>query len=183
VVRVKTFIILAIGGLVIAFGYVVFAIFVHTHTYAYQQLLVSSDAFVTEQEVPSAYTCNGTDVNPELLIQNIPDGAQSVAVDLVDTSNASNQANWLMWNISPEVTAIPEHANASVGQIGVNAAGKNAYSGPCAPSGTRHYHYEAYALDTILDLPATANYADMQQAMKTHIVAYGSLTGLYVSGK
>jgi Raf kinase inhibitor-like YbhB/YbcL family protein len=183
VVRVKTFIILAIGVLVIAGGYGIFTIFARNQNATWEQLLLTSSAFATGTTIPAAYTCDGANVNPPLSLQNIPDGAQSVVIDLVDTSMSQNQANWLIWDVSPEVMQIPQNANASVGDIGVNEAGKNGYAGPCKTvdnkSNEHHYRFEAYALNTILNLPTSANFADVQQAMKKHIVAYGSLTGIY----
>lgn len=178
-VRVKTVIFLAIGCLMIASGFVVWAIAQHKKSFAWDRLLLTSPSFSNGTILPSEFTCDGTNVNPVISIQNIPDGTESVVVDMIDTSGLGNHADWVLWNASPLINKIPKNAPPDVGVIGVNDFGKNEYDGPCPEKGARHYKYEAYALNTILDLPASANYSELQQAIDKHVLAYGSISVVY----
>ncbi|MEI7480272.1 MAG: YbhB/YbcL family Raf kinase inhibitor-like protein, partial [bacterium] len=47
------------------------------------------------------------------------------------------------------------------------------------PSGTHHYNFKLYALDTTLDIPDSSTKADLVNAMTGHILANATLTGLY----
>ncbi len=63
---------------------------------------------------------------------------------------------------------------------GRNDFGKIGYGGPCPPPGKPHrYFFKVYALDTKLDLKAGATKADVERAMKGHILAQGELIGKY----
>jgi len=142
----------------------------------------SSQAPVSDLMLPQTFTCQGEDINPDLVVEDVPPDAASLAVDMVDTSGifAGTQAHWLLWNISPDTLKIPANANNLVGVLGTNDAGKQFYSGPCQTNDSaKHYRFEVYALDTVLNLPQTANYTAFQKAISNHILGYGSLTVSY----
>ena len=50
-------------------------------------LKITSPAFSMNGPIPSHYTCDGEDVNPPLLIENLPPGTQSLAL-IVDDPDA-----------------------------------------------------------------------------------------------
>ena len=55
------------------------------------------------------------------------------------------------------------------------------YHGPCPPIGRHRYFHKLYALDTTLpDQPLTK--ADLETAMKGHVMAEASLIGTYQKG-
>jgi Raf kinase inhibitor-like YbhB/YbcL family protein len=56
---------------------------------------------------------------------------------------------------------------------------ENSYMGPCPPSGTHHYYFKLYALDTELHLPDATKKGELLEAMKDHVIAGGELVGLY----
>jgi hypothetical protein len=63
---------------------------------------------------------------------------------------------------------------------GTNSYGRMEYSGPCAPPGKpHHYHFDIYALDTILALRAPVTRKEIGNAMEGHILGKGSLMGLF----
>ena len=58
--------------------------------------------------------------------------------------------------------------------------GKVGYGGPAPPKGKPHrYFFKLYALGTTLDLPPGASEAQVEKAMKGHILAEGQLMGTY----
>jgi Raf kinase inhibitor-like YbhB/YbcL family protein len=65
------------------------------------------------------------------------------------------------------------------GVTGRNGFGKNGYGGPCPPSGEHHYRFKLYALDGTLDLPPSSSKADLERAMKGHVVAETQIVGRY----
>jgi len=62
---------------------------------------------------------------------------------------------------------------------GRNDFGKPGYGGPCPPSGTHRYVFELYALDAMLNLPATASRRQIEQAIQEHHLSRATLTGTY----
>ena len=61
----------------------------------------------------------------------------------------------------------------------MNSFGKQPYGGPCPPSGTHHYHFKLYALNTELSLDPSSKKEDLEEAMKGAILAQAELIGLY----
>ena len=60
---------------------------------------------------------------------------------------------------------------------GQNDFSKIGYSGPCPPRHRdHHYAFTLFALDTKLDLPAGATRAQLDDAMKGHVLARGVFT-------
>jgi Raf kinase inhibitor-like YbhB/YbcL family protein len=140
-------------------------------------LVVSSPAFQQGEMIPSKYTCEGSNINPPLQIDHIPEETKTLALITEDPDAPKGTFDhWLVWNIPPKA-AIGE--NTSPGISGANGAGKTGYHGPCPPSGSHRYYFHVYALDTSLDLLAGETKEALQAAMETHILASGSLMGRY----
>jgi Raf kinase inhibitor-like YbhB/YbcL family protein len=143
---------------------------------ANKTLIIKSPAFGNNNFIPSKYSCNGININPELVISDIPKEAKSLAL-VVDDPDAPNVFDhWVMWNI-PIQHRIEE--NSAPGAQGKNGKGENKYTGPCPPSGTHHYHFRIYALDAKLDLPVNIDKKMLLNAMDGHILALGELIGLF----
>lgn len=140
-------------------------------------LTVKSPAFSQNDFIPSKYTCDGANVNPELIIEDIPTDAKSLAL-IVDDPDAPKGTfdHWIMWNI-PVGKKIEE--NSTPGAQGKNSNQENKYTGPCPLSGTHHYHFKVYALDAKLDLPFNTDKKVLLKAMEEHILGEGELIGTY----
>jgi Raf kinase inhibitor-like YbhB/YbcL family protein len=143
-------------------------------------LQISSPVFKQNQMIPSKYTCDGADINPPLLIGNMPPEAKSLALIVDDPdAPAGTWVHWVLWNVDPKTTEIRENSVPSGAVQGLNDFKKHAYGGPCPPSGTHRYFFKLYALDTTLNLGPDTTKAALERAMKGHIVAQGELMGLY----
>jgi len=140
-------------------------------------LNVSSPAFKDKDAIPARYTCQGQNVNPPLAIKDIPEGAKSLVL-IVEDPDAPGATfdHWVVWNIRP-VGLIEE--NTAPGVQGANSTGKNAYMGPCPPSGSHRYFFKIYALDSMLDLPPGSDKKAVEKAMKDHVLGEGQLLGVY----
>ena len=149
---------------------------------------ISSNAFSHGGGITSKYTCDGNNFSPPLSIDNVIKGTKSLAL-IVDDPDAPGGVfvHWVIWNIPPERTSIPERVPTSEtvdslggARQGVNDFGRLGYGGPCPPPGPAHrYFFKLYALDRELGLRAKASKAELESAMKGHILAEATLMGIY----
>lgn len=143
-------------------------------------LNISSPAFQNNGRIPAKYTCDGVDVNPPLAVAASAPGAKSLALIVDDPdAPAGTWVHWVVWNISPDTKEIKEHTVPVGASEGMNDFRKRSYGGPCPPSGTHRYFFKIYALDTTLALGSHATKADLERAMKGHILVQAELVGLY----
>ena len=146
--------------------------------FAGDKLKVSSKSFKHNGDMPMKYSCEGDNTSPDLHIDNIPKGTKTLAMIMhdPDAPMPGGFTHWVVWNMDV-AGDIPE--NFKGGKQGHNGAKKAGYIGMCPPSGKHHYHFTIYALDTMLDLPEDTNKPELEEAIKGHILAEGTLTGLY----
>ncbi|MGC8981709.1 MAG: YbhB/YbcL family Raf kinase inhibitor-like protein [Minisyncoccia bacterium] len=145
-----------------------------------KKMKIESPAFENNKEIPSKYTCDGEDINPPLKFSDIPEDAKSLVL-IVDDPDAPFGifTHWIVWNIDPKTTFIEENSVPEGAIVGRNDFGRNSYGGPCPPSGTHHYYFKIYALDTTLNLDKNSSKKDLEKAMKNHILEKGELVGIY----
>ena len=143
-------------------------------------LRITSPAFHDTKAIPPRCTADGLDVSPQLSIEGVPEGTQSLAL-IVDDPDAPNGTwvHWVLWNIPPSTTMIEEGTVPVGSTSGRNSWGKTGYGGPSPPSGTHRYFFKLYALDNELDLPPTADKAALERAMAGHILGTAQLMGTY----
>lgn len=149
---------------------------------AVSKLTVTSTSFTANGNIPSKYTCEGTQTSPQLSVAGIPAGAKSLALILHDPDApiAGGFTHWVVWNIAVDGN-IPEDFKGA--DQGFNGAKKAGYIGMCPPTGTHHYHFKVYALDTQLTLDKSTDKAGLEKAMTGHILAEGEIIGLYKKTK
>lgn len=146
-------------------------------------MLLTSPSFENEGFIPRKFSCEGGDINPELQIQNVPDGALSLALIVhdPDAPMPGGFTHWVIWNIDPATTLIKEESVPPGAVEGANGAGKSGYRGPCPPTGhgVHHYHFRLYALDASLELPAATKVDDLETDIEKHLIDSADLVGLY----
>ena len=139
---------------------------------------ITSPSFKHNQMIPKKYTCQGEDINPELNISGIPEKTASLALIVNDPdAPMGTWVHWVVFDIMPTTTQIAE--NYIPATQGYNDFKRVNYGGPCPPSGTHRYFFKLYALDSILKLPEGTTKAQLEEAMKDHILAETELIGLY----
>ena len=142
-------------------------------------IVVSSPAFENYGSIPTKYTCDGLDISPPLNFSNIPENTKSLALVMYDPdAPLGTFYHWIIWNIPPNVTGFLEGEEITYPQ-GINDFGVIGYRGPCPPSGTHHYHFKVYALDTTLNLENGATMEELDKALSGHVLAIGELVGIY----
>ncbi|AFY78371.1 Raf kinase inhibitor-like protein, YbhB/YbcL family [Pleurocapsa sp. PCC 7327] len=146
---------------------------------------LESTAFIHNELIPSRYTCDGEDISPPLNWNDPPAATKSLAL-ICDDPDAPMKTwvHWVVYNLPPETRSLPEKIPAgnslsNGGLQGKNDFGKIAYGGPCPPRGTHRYFFKLYALDTMLDLKPGATKAQLEAAMKGHILAQAEFIGHY----
>lgn len=148
-------------------------------------LEIKSGAFVDGKAIPAKYTCDGHDISPQLSWSGEPSGTKSYAL-ISDDPDApmGTWVHWVAWNIPAASTGFAENIakNASLPdgtRQGISDFKRPGYGGPCPPSGTHRYFFKLYALDTLLELPASSTKRELEAAMKGHVLAQAQLMGTY----
>lgn len=142
---------------------------------------ISCKSFQEGGTVPVRHTCDGTDISPELIWTEPPDGTQTFAL-VVDDPDAPGGTfvHWVIFNIGGNRGGLEEGRLPGECVQGVNDFGNTTYSGPCPPKGAPHsYHFKLYALDNRLSLKRGATKSDLEKAMKGHIVQEAEIVGYY----
>lgn len=146
---------------------------------------LSSTAFKDGGLIPRQYSynlgkqCQGENLSLPLSWSEAPEKTQSFALIVLDP-DARNWVHWVVFDIPANETGLAEHPGGpSVGVAGKNSFGELGWGGPCPPSGTHHYVFTLYALDTYLGLKEGASLKEVQSAMQGHILAQATLTGLF----
>ncbi|MDO8591208.1 MAG: YbhB/YbcL family Raf kinase inhibitor-like protein [bacterium] len=143
-------------------------------------MIIKSSAFENNSNMPAKYTCDGENISPPIEIGGVPAEAKSLALLMHDPDApvSGGWDHWIKFNISPE-TKIIEEGKEPAGVSGKGTRGNLSYNGPCPPSGTHHYVFTIYALDTLLNLPSGASKKEVEQALEGHVLGQGKLVGLY----
>jgi Raf kinase inhibitor-like YbhB/YbcL family protein len=149
-------------------------------------LQITSPDFSAGEAVPKRITCDGPDVSPRLSWSNQPAETHSFALIVDDPdAPAGTWVHWVLYDVPADAQGLPEGVPrqeqlAGGARQGQNDFGKIGYSGPCPPPGKPHrYFFKLYALDTKLNLRSNATKADLERAMKPHILAQAELLGRY----
>ena len=143
-------------------------------------MTITSSAFAHNRNIPARYTCDGGNVSPSLSFSDVPTEAKSLVL-IVDDPDAPSKTwvHWTVFNINPGTITFPDGLVPAGSIEGMTDFGKPGYGGPCPPSGTHHYYFKLYALDTSLILGRSAVKEDIEVAMKGHVLEKTELIGLY----
>jgi len=143
---------------------------------------LKSSVFENNGKIPSKYTCDGDNINPQLTISDVPKNAKSLVL-IMDDPDAVKPAgkvwdHWIIFNINPETKEISE-AKEPQGVQGITSFGQLGYGGPCPPDAEHKYLFKLYALDIELDLREGVTKENVEKEMKEHIIEKTELIGRY----
>jgi Raf kinase inhibitor-like YbhB/YbcL family protein len=152
-------------------------------------LTLSSTRFTHQGEIPSQYTCEGSDISPPLSWSGAPENTKSFALIMDDPDAPDPKApqrvwvHWVLYNLPASASVLveavaPDRLPAGT-NVGRNDAGRTGYQGPCPPIGRHRYFHKLYALDTILPDLGAANKKELMAAMEGHVLAQAELIGTY----
>jgi len=150
---------------------------------------ITSPAISEGGLIPAKYSCDADKVNPPLVFSGVPTTAKSLALiiddpDVPRTLVPSGEfVHWILWDLPPTSKGLPE-GDPTAASKGLNGTGKPGYIAMCPPDREHRYFFKLYALDQMLGSSAKiANKADLEAAMKGHVVAQAQLMGRYPKKK
>src|SRR5208337_216260 len=144
-------------------------------------LQLSSAAFTDGSAIPGKYArpaAGGHNVSIPLKWTGAPEGTKSFALCIVDQHPVARKwVHWVVINIPPEVTSLPEGAsgkNMPPGALEMkNSFGDMGYGGPQPPRGTGTHQYvvTVFALkDPTLDVKPGATLSDFRNALRGKVL-------------
>lgn len=149
-------------------------------------LHLETPAFGPGSDIPVQYTCDGDDISPPLRWNDPPAATGSLAL-VVDDPDAPGRTwvHWILYDLPAAERELPEGVPTdgtleSGAKQGHNDFGRSGYGGPCPPRGTGHrYYFRLFALDAALGLRPGATRAQLDRAMRGHVLAQAELMGRY----
>ena len=152
---------------------------------------LASPAFAEGAPIPLRYSDYGEGVSPPLAWQAV-EGAVSYALVMEDPDAAKPKpfVHWVAWNIAGSMTTLPEGIDTQPRltdpedmRQGRNSRGSTGYFGPRPPVGTgiHHYHFQLFALDTMLDVDPGADRDTLLSKMQGHVLGKARLVGTYAA--
>lgn len=143
-----------------------------------------SPVFAYGEKIPKKYTCFGENINPPLVISDVPAGAKSLVL-IMDDPDVPKELrpdgmwdHWVIFDMPPTITEIKQGQEPQ-GLHGVGTGGNTNYFGCCPPDKEHRYFFKVYALDVKLGLPEGVAKKDVEKAMEGHILAKAELIGRF----
>jgi Raf kinase inhibitor-like YbhB/YbcL family protein len=138
---------------------------------------LSSPDFSDGNVIPREFASDGTDINPQLDISQLPPQTRSLVLLIDDPTPPSGcWVHWLVYDIPPTQSIARKN---SLGTPGLSDFHTTDYSGPWPPEKRHSYRFTIYALDTLLHLQPKCRFSQVQEAMQTHIIAHATIMGRY----
>jgi len=156
---------------------------------AQERMALTSPAFAEGNAIAASYTCDGQDRSPPLAWSGVPPQAKSLALVIEDPDAPDPQApkmiwvHWVLYDLPPGVSGLPEAVSTPAlppgTRQGANDWKSPGYRGPCPPVGRHRYVHKLYALDSVLPDLGQPSRADLERAMKGHVIGETRLVGTY----
>ncbi|KAF0246800.1 MAG: phospholipid-binding protein PBP [Planctomycetota bacterium] len=141
-----------------------------------------SPAFKSGHEIPAKHTSEDKGLPPLLDFRGAPPETVSLVLTVTDQSAAKGApvAHWIVYDIPATAGGIgPSGLPPPGSSEGMNDFGKSCYTGPM-PTDTEHrYQFKLYALDIALKGLRQPPLAQVEAAMKGHVLAHALLIGTY----
>jgi Raf kinase inhibitor-like YbhB/YbcL family protein len=171
--------------------------FCFSANFANAAMTISSPDFkdgemIKEANVYKGFGCNGKNISPQIVINDIPKDAKSLALTVYDPDapTGSGWWHWIVYNI-PSTTKTIFSGDKKIATwvsfgreavFGRNDFGTYNYGGPCPPIGHGKHHYvlTIYALNVEkLTLPKDASAALIGYNINANVIEKASITAIY----
>jgi len=153
---------------------------------------LTSNSFVAGGDIPIKYSCYSTEISPHLKWDITSDAVKSFALIMEDIDAIPlvgyPYVHWDVYKIPGSTREIAEGAtlrNMPAGSIeGANDDNIPKYSGPCPPagSGTHHYYFALYALNSdslTFNANRSMKRSEFESKYASNIIQKVEITGLF----
>ena len=142
-----------------------------------------SPAFENGDAIPRKYGYNQENINPPLIIKDVPKDALSLVLimDDPDAVEAVGKVwtHWILWNIPPTTNLFLENSVPFGSEIGMNDFGESGYGGPAPPDKEHTYYFKIYALTKTLNLEKDVTKEHLENLIKSDILSETTLIGKF----
>ena len=144
---------------------------------------IESNSFPNGGEIPQKYGYKKENINPALIIKDVPKNTKSLVL-IMDDPDAMGAVgkiwvHWVIWNIDPNTTEIQENSKPPNSLQGKTDFGETVYGGPAPPDKEHTYIFKLYALDDRLSLDEGSTKKQVEEAMENHVITQTKLEGKY----
>ncbi len=149
---------------------------------------IKSPDFKEGERIPVKFTCEGTDLSPELVWEGEPAGTKSYTLIVEDPDAPMGTfIHWVVYDAPAHLRKMERGMGNETNlegplKQGVTSFGRAGYGGPCPPKGhgDHRYNFILRALDVDnLGVGVGAGKAEVEKAMKGHILGEASIMGTY----
>ncbi len=148
---------------------------------------IDTTAFQNNDFIPAKYTCDGENVSPPLIFEDVPSEAGSFAVLVEDPDAPSGIfTHWIIYDIPTILEGLPEDVPPAPSleygiKQGINSFGSIGYKGPCPPMGPPHrYIFTLFALSVKeLGIGSEAPKPEFIRAIENQVIDQAEIIGLY----
>ncbi len=137
---------------------------------------VTSPDFRDGEPLPRRFTCHGDGLSPAFDWSGVPSSTVAVAVVVSDPdAPRSTFLHWLVTGLPGRDGRFEEGSAPTGTREWPNSGRAPGWYPPCPPSGRHRYVFAVHALDAA---PRGSTSEQVLEAIGTHTIAWGSLTGL-----
>lgn len=155
-------------------------------------LRVASSAFQNGGKMPKRHTADGEGISPPLAWSGVPQGAASLILIVEDADSPTPQplVHAIAYDLPPQDGTLEEGAlsgGSAAGRsrgMGRNSYWRARYLPPDPPPGhgPHRYAFQLFAFDKRPALSGAPGRRDVTKALRGHVLAAGSLIGIYERG-
>jgi Raf kinase inhibitor-like YbhB/YbcL family protein len=139
--------------------------------------------------LPDRHSAYHDNISPPLEWTNVPDvKAWAIIVEDPDAPQAQPFVHWMIWNLRPELTRLPEGLGNEPRLVTPQGAiqGRNGMHGygwfgprPPAGHGVHHYYFQVFALNDLLEMGPDTPLVELLNALKARTLAKGEMAATY----
>jgi Raf kinase inhibitor-like YbhB/YbcL family protein len=151
-------------------------------------LEVTSPAFADGGPIPKRYTADGEGISPLLRWSDVPDRTAALMLLIEDADSPTPQplVHAIVYDLPPDARSLEEGALSEPPSDGARAMGRNSYlrtrylpPDPPPGHGPHRYAFQIFAVDYRPSFSDAPGRGDLIDVLRRHVVAAGSLIGLY----
>ncbi len=141
-------------------------------------MVLRSKSLVEGEFIPARFTCDGKDISPDLVWDEVPSDTKSFVLLVHDPdAPAKDWLHWLVINIPATTRAVAANSVPTGGRELPNDFKRVQWGGPCPPNGVHRYFFELFAIN--IPKIKAANLAEVKEWLGKHMLASATLIVKY----